>query len=83
MERTLRTGIIVGSTRQNRQGERVAAWARSLAAERPEIEPVVVDLKEWPLPFYDQPKPPKALEASYESDLARRWVKTLEGLDAS
>lgn len=46
--------IILGSSRQGRQGEKVAAWIRGLAARHPDFDVEVLDLREWNLPFFDE-----------------------------
>ena len=50
--------VILGSTRQGRTGDKVANWFMQHAAARPEITTELVDLIEWPLPFFDSPVPP-------------------------
>lgn len=43
--------IILGSTRQERQGGLVASWFRKEAEKRLEFEFEYLDLRDWPLPF--------------------------------
>ncbi len=56
---TPRIQVILGSTRQNRSGEKVARWITDLADARPDIDAELVDLRDFPLPFFDSPFPPK------------------------
>lgn len=62
--------IILGSTRQERFGERPARWLHELAQARGDAEYRLVDLRDHPLPFFDAPKPPAA--AAVEHPEARR-----------
>jgi NAD(P)H-dependent FMN reductase len=54
-----RIQVILGSTRQGRAGEQVARWFTDLAADRPDLDVELVDLRDWPLPFFDSPVSPK------------------------
>ena len=54
----LRIGIILGSTRPNRNGEQVARWVLDIATLRDDAEFELVDLRDYPLPHLDEPMPP-------------------------
>jgi NAD(P)H-dependent FMN reductase len=41
-----RIGIILGSTRPNRNGEQVAAWVHDIASRRDDAEFELVDLRD-------------------------------------
>ncbi|GAC1413034.1 MAG: hypothetical protein NVSMB66_3860 [Candidatus Doudnabacteria bacterium] len=78
----MKIGIILGSIRKGRLGERVALWAQKRLAAHQGIEAVMLDLKEYPLPFYDQAEQPSKMEGPYESDVANKWaakVSEMEG----
>jgi NAD(P)H-dependent FMN reductase len=77
----LAIAVVLGSTRQGRIGDRVAHWIHRLAAERAAFTAQLVDLRDWPLPFFDQPKPTKLAELSYGDDLLRRWVNLVSSQD--
>ncbi|AFU01861.1 NADPH-dependent FMN reductase [Nocardia brasiliensis] len=55
---TIRIGIILGSTRPNRNGPQVAQWVLDTAAARADAEFDLVDLREHPLPHLDEPVAP-------------------------
>jgi NAD(P)H-dependent FMN reductase len=50
--------VILGSTRPNRNGEKVAGWFMGVAGARDDAEYQLVDLRDWDLPYYDSPVPP-------------------------
>jgi NAD(P)H-dependent FMN reductase len=50
--------IVLGSTRQNRQGEAVARWISERANARADARFELIDLRDWPLPFLQNPTPP-------------------------
>lgn len=69
---------ILGSTRQNRFGKTVADWFAGIAAERDDITCEMLDLHDWPLPFFDHPKSPTSGEIAPE---ARQWSKKIREAD--
>jgi len=81
MTATARIGIILGSTRQGRVGERVAAWINALARARDDIDVELLDLLDYPLGFYAHPAPPMQAERSYAGDVEKRWWERVNEKD--
>jgi NAD(P)H-dependent FMN reductase len=85
IEGTLRMGkisIILGSTRQGRQGEKVARWVQLQAAKRSDFESELIDLRDWSLPFLDIPVSPATVkDGNYGSDLINRWANKIKESD--
>lgn len=54
----IRIGIILGSTRPNRNGSQVAHWVLDTATRRGDAEFELIDLRDHPLPLFDEPTPP-------------------------
>ena len=50
--------VIVGSTRQGRFSEKPARWILQHLEQRAGIEARLLDLRDFPMPFFDQPVPP-------------------------
>ena len=50
--------VIVGSTRQGRFSEKPAQWILQQLRKREGIEARLLDLRDFPMPFFDQPMPP-------------------------
>ncbi len=72
--------VILGSTRQGRSGDKVAAWVMSELAKVPGAEYELLDLREWPLPFFDEPVGPSMAPGKFTSEEAKRWsAKIQEG----
>ncbi|MBI2415165.1 MAG: NAD(P)H-dependent oxidoreductase [Candidatus Kerfeldbacteria bacterium] len=69
--------IIIGSTRQNRQGERVGQWAHAVLKSRTDCAVDLIDLRDWPLPFYAEPASPSALHGQYSHPIATQWAATI------
>lgn len=66
--------IILGSSRDTRLGGDVAAWLMALAKERQDFQPELLDLKEWNLPFLNEPNP---ASGEYVSDVTKKWSEKI------
>ena len=49
-----RIAIIIGSTRDTRFGDKPAKWIYEKASQRGDIDVELVDLRDWPLPFFNE-----------------------------
>jgi len=74
-----RIGIILGSTRPNRNGEQVAQWVHETASQRTDAEFELVDLRDYPLPHLDEPLPPSM--GQYQNEHTRRWADKIASFD--
>jgi NAD(P)H-dependent FMN reductase len=72
-------GIVLSTTRAGRFGDQPAAWIRDLAAARGDLDVEVIDLRDFPLPFFDEPS--SLLAAPPRNEVARRWARKLAELD--
>jgi NAD(P)H-dependent FMN reductase len=74
-----RIGIILGSTRPNRNGEQVAQWVYEIASRRGDAEFELVDLRDYPLPHLDEPLPPSM--GQYQNEHTRQWADKIASFD--
>jgi NAD(P)H-dependent FMN reductase len=74
-----RIGIILGSTRPNRNGEQVAKWVYDIASRRSDAEFELVDLRDYPLPHLDEPLPPSM--GQYQNDHTKAWADKIASFD--
>jgi NAD(P)H-dependent FMN reductase len=74
-----RIGIILGSTRPNRNGEQVAKWVYDIASRRSDAEFELVDLRDYPLPHLDEPLPPSM--GQYYNEHTRQWADKIASFD--
>ena len=51
-------GVIVGSTRPGRFADHPAKWIKELAEKRGDVEVELLDLRDYPMPFFDEPTSP-------------------------
>jgi NAD(P)H-dependent FMN reductase len=67
--------VILGSTREGRYGDKPAHWIRGRIDEHPALAAELVDLRDWPLPLFDQGRPPaRVTDGNYGHPLANRWA---------
>jgi NAD(P)H-dependent FMN reductase len=74
--------VIVGSTRQGRFSEKPAHWIITHLKKRDDIEARLLDLREFPMPFFDQAVPPAAPgRPPYENEVVRKWTAAIAASD--
>jgi NAD(P)H-dependent FMN reductase len=78
----LKVGMIVGSTRQNRFADTPVKWMVEGAATRVDLRLEVLDLRDYPLPFYNEPAPPAYTGGVYTQPEAETWRKRVGEFDA-
>ncbi len=82
MDSLFNLGVILASVREGRRGEAFAEWIHALLSERPEVAPVLLDLRQWPFPPYELRETPIIAEKKYaEGSLSRRWAEQITALD--
>ncbi len=74
-----RIGIILGSTRPNRNGEQVAKWVFDIASRHHDAEFELVDLRDYPLPHLDEPLPPSL--GQYQNEHTKQWADKIASFD--
>jgi NAD(P)H-dependent FMN reductase len=72
-------GIILGSTRPNRNGEAVAKWVAEQTGKRNDARYELVDIKDYNLPLLDEPIPPS--QGKYSQPHTKRWAEKIASFD--
>jgi len=62
-------GIILSTTRQTRFADRPAKWVKDIASARGDADYEVVDLRDYPLPFFDAVGSPRFVPLTDEAQL--------------
>ena len=78
----LKVGLIVGSTRPNRFADTVAPWVVDGAQARSDLRLTVLDLRDYRLPFFNEPAPPAYRGGVYTEPEAEKWRKRIGEFDA-
>jgi NAD(P)H-dependent FMN reductase len=74
-----RIGIIIASTRPSRFGDKPAHWIHEIARQRDDLDYELIDLRDHPLPFFDEAASPAW--APVQNEAAQRWAGKLATLD--
>lgn len=72
-------GIVIGSTREGRFADKPAQWFHGIASQRTDITAELIDLRDYPMPFFDEALSPAW--APVKNEAAQRWAQKLAMLD--
>lgn len=78
----LKIAVILGSTRPDRVSETVGKWVLEGAKQVEGWDAELIDLRDWPLPFYQEIASVKNLKGEYSVELAKVWSKKIATIDA-
>ena len=74
--------VIVGSTRAGRFSDKPAQWIFRHLENREGVHARLLDLREFPLPFFDQPVAPAMPgRPPYENEVVRKWTAAIARSD--
>src|SRR5882672_2196101 len=74
--------VIVGSTREHRFSEKPAKWILQHLKTREGVDARLLDLRDFPMPFFDQPATPAMPGRSpYENEAVQRWTAAIARTD--
>jgi NAD(P)H-dependent FMN reductase len=76
-----KVAVIVGSTRPNRFADVPTKWIVEGARARKDLKLDVLDLREHPLPFFNEPAPPVYSGGKYVEPAAEAWRQKLGQYD--
>jgi NAD(P)H-dependent FMN reductase len=77
----VKIALIVGSTRPNRFADTPAKWIEQGAAERSDMTLETLDLRDWPLPFFDEPTSPVATGGVWANAATESWRRKVDEFD--
>jgi len=78
---TLKIKVIVGSTRANRFSEKPAQWIFAEAKKRADLDVELLDLRDYPLPFFEEAMPPGMAKDSYTNPVVVKWRDKIRDSD--
>ncbi len=77
----MKIGVILGSIRKVRRGGRVAKWLMPELSKIKEAKFELLDLRDYPLPFYAEDSSPDSLENGYTDEVATKWAAKIGEMD--
>ena len=72
-------GIIVGTTRATRFADKPAQWLLNLASQRDDADFEIIDLRDYPMPFFDEERSP--MFSPPTNAVARAWGRKVAEFD--
>jgi NAD(P)H-dependent FMN reductase len=75
-----KVGIVLGSVREGRFAEKALDWFKPIAEARSDLDFEVIDLKDYPLPFFDEAVPPGYGQPA-ENETANKWRARIAEFD--
>jgi NAD(P)H-dependent FMN reductase len=78
----MKLAIIVGSTRQGRYTDKLAKWVLNSAAAHQDVTAELLDLKDYPMPFFDEPASPRFNQDRHIHEVAKKWLDKLQAKEA-
>jgi NAD(P)H-dependent FMN reductase len=74
--------VIVGSTRKGRFSEKPAQWIFQHLKKRGGVEARLLDLRDFPMPFFDQEAPPAMPgRPPYGNEIVKKWTAAVAASD--
>lgn len=72
-------GIIIGSTRDTRFGDKPANWIAEIGKQRKDLDFEIVDIRDYDLPFFNEVASNAWVPS--KSEAAQKWQKKIGSLD--
>ena len=71
--------VIIGSTREGRMTDKLAAWAAKEVEKHAGVE--IVDLRDYPMPFFDEAISPRYNPDRKPSEQVKKWLDKVAEFD--
>jgi len=76
----LKIKVILGSTRQGRFGDQPAKWIADKAKAKG-LDVELLDLKDYPLPFFEEAMSPSMIKEPYSNPVVQKWTAKIGEAD--
>jgi NAD(P)H-dependent FMN reductase len=74
--------VVVGSTREGRFSEKPAQWVFKHLQKREGVDARLLDLRDFPMPFFDQPVSPSTPgHPVFQNEVVQRWTAAIARSD--
>src|SRR3989344_803433 len=77
----LKIKVIIGTTRKGRFSEKPAQWVFEEIQKRDDIEAELLDLRDYPLPFFEESESPNYKKAPYSNPMVVAWTAKIAEAD--
>ena len=80
-ESQIKIKVIIGSTRKNRFSDKPGHWIYTEAKNKTD-EVEILDLRDYPMPFYNEPVSPAMSGGKYSNEIVNKWSEKIMDGDA-
>ncbi len=81
MKNNLKIKVILGSTRKGRFSDKAGHWITGVAKKFPALEVELLDLRDYPMPFFEEAITPSAKKEAYKNGDVKRWTAKIAEAD--
>jgi NAD(P)H-dependent FMN reductase len=81
MSEPLKIKVIIGSTREGRFAEKPARWITGLLGKKEGVELEVLDLRDYPMPFFSEAETPSYKKQPYTEPNVVKWTAKVAEAD--
>ena len=78
----MKVAVVLGTIRQGRVSERLASWVLQEVGAHNDIEAELVDLKDYPMPFFDEAVSPRYNPNRTIEPVVQKWLAQLQSAEA-
>lgn len=78
----MKIGVILGTIREGRLSERLAIWVVDNVKKLKNVDVELLDLRDYPMPFFNEPRSPKYNPDRQTNKIAKTWLNKLNEQDA-
>jgi NAD(P)H-dependent FMN reductase len=82
MNTPIKIKVIIGTTRQGRFSEKPAQWIYEEAKKLNGVEAELLDLRDYPMPFFESQTSPLMANGIYENEIIQKWAAKIKEGDA-
>ncbi len=82
MSDTLNVKVILGSTRQGRFSDTPGRWITEELGKRGDVKAELLDLRDYPMPFFDEQETPSYKQKPYAHPVVAKWTAKIAEADA-
>lgn len=77
----LKIKIILGSTRPNRFSDKPGGWILEAAGRKDGVEAELLDLRDYPMSFFDDSVSPAMRQGEYSNEVVKKWAQKIGEAD--
>ncbi len=81
MQEKIRIGVVIGSIREGRFGDKPAHWIADLLSNKEDVEVELLDLKDYPLLMFAEAVSPSKVLGAYGKPDIDRWAEKIANTD--